>query len=238
MGGRWQRVSTPIDNDCAGLEPFGIVTPGPLARHKKDLFYSGGRLTSIQHHFPACLKFYCGVSVRGCVTNKFESRLGVDWLPSPRHCVCQRAAALPVLVDFLLLPSRITVTHLACWLSLCLSLCLSFSPSPSSGDHSLWINQGHPDSKCQGGTISAGLNKLSTSHAHSTCCSNGPKNVGEILQTERNVVETFFFALTQILPAPMWHFYTFHLLLLPSQRLCHELVTLRRLQSEMAQMKI
>lgn len=239
MGGRWQRVSTPIDNDRAGLETFSIVTPGPLARHKKDLFYSGGRLTSIQHHFPACLKFYCGVSVRRCVTNKFESRLGVDWLPSPRHCVCQCAAALPVLVDFLLLAAVEDYGDSPSLLTFSLPLALSvFLTITILRDHSLWINQGHPDSKCQGGTISAGLNKLSTSHAHSTCCFNGLKTLVKFSRLREMLLKRFCLPSHRYPPAPMWHFYTFHLLLLPSQRLCHQLVTLRRLQSETAQMKI
>lgn len=95
--------------------------------------------------------------------------------------MCQRAAALPVLVDFLLLaaiedygdsPSLLTF-------SLPLALSVFLTITILGGDHSLWINHGHPDSKCQGGTISAGLNKLSTSRARSTCCFNGPKTLVE-----------------------------------------------------------
>lgn len=81
--------------------------------------------------------------------------------------MCQRAAALPVLVDFLLLAAiedyrdspRLLTFSLP--QSLPLSVCLTVS---IHRNHSFRINHGHPGYVYQSENISAGPNKLSTSH--------------------------------------------------------------------------
>lgn len=107
-----------------------------------------------------------------CVTNKWESRLGVDWLPCwGIVCVSVLLPCLYLWIFFCSQPSRIIVTHLACWLSLYLSLsfCMSvFLTISIHWDHSLRINQGHPGSVYQSGIF---LLVWTSSQLH-TCSSN------------------------------------------------------------------
>lgn len=118
--------------------------------------------------------------------------------------MCRRAAALPVLVDFLLLaavedygdsPSLLTF-------SLPLALSVFLTITVLGGITACGLIRATQTPKCQGGTISAGLNKLSTSRAHSTCCFNGPKTLAEFSRLREMLLERFF-GLAQIPPAPM-----------------------------------
>lgn len=107
---------------CVGTQTLYHRSTGKTL---KDLFYSEVGQFSFQ--FLARLKFYGGVSASRCVTSKQEGRLGAGLLPCWVIVCVSMLLPCPNLWIFLCWPLwRIIVTHLECWLSICLRFALSF----------------------------------------------------------------------------------------------------------------
>lgn len=90
------------DSHCIGMEAhYNLRSSGKTL---KGLSHCALESTDfIPIPFLACLKFYCVFLVGRCMTNEWDGRLGVDWLPCWGFVCVSVLLPLPVLVDFLLL---------------------------------------------------------------------------------------------------------------------------------------